>query len=34
MWHRVAQVRANAHPEAVEAEWRAQIELAWQPGLM
>lgn len=31
LWRTVAQVRAHAHPDAVEAEWRAQIEraLAW-----
>jgi len=30
-WRSVADTRANAHPEAVEIEWRAQIEraLAW-----
>jgi chitin disaccharide deacetylase len=31
LWRTVAQVRANAHPDAVETEWRAQIDraLAW-----
>jgi predicted glycoside hydrolase/deacetylase ChbG (UPF0249 family) len=33
MWHRVAQVRANAHPDAIEAEWRAQIETALAAGI-
>ena len=28
MWPRVAQVRRHADPEAVEAEWRAQIDRA------
>jgi chitin disaccharide deacetylase len=31
LWRSVAQVRAHAHPDAVETEWRAQIDraLAW-----
>lgn len=31
LWRTVAQVREHAHPDAVEAEWRAQIDraLAW-----
>jgi chitin disaccharide deacetylase len=31
LWRTVAQVRASAHPDAVEAEWRAQIDraIAW-----
>lgn len=33
LWRSVAQVRAHAHPEAVEAEWRAQIERALQAGI-
>ena len=32
-WRTVADVRANAHPEAVEAEWRAQLELALASGI-
>jgi predicted glycoside hydrolase/deacetylase ChbG (UPF0249 family) len=33
MWHRVAQVREHAHPEAVEVEWRAQIDKALAAGI-
>lgn len=33
LWRSVADVRANAHPEAVEAEWRAQIDRALAAGL-
>lgn len=33
MWRRVAQVRAAAHPDAVEAEWRAQIDAALAAGI-
>jgi len=33
LWHRVAQVRATAHADAVEAEWRAQIETALAAGI-
>jgi hypothetical protein len=33
LWPTVAEVRAGAHPEAVEAEWRAQIELALAAGI-
>jgi hypothetical protein len=33
MWHRVADTRANAHPEAVETEWRAQIDTALAAGI-
>jgi predicted glycoside hydrolase/deacetylase ChbG (UPF0249 family) len=33
MWHRVAQVRQHAHPDAVEAEWRAQIDIALAAGI-
>ena len=28
LWGDVASVRRNAHPDAVEEEWRAQIEVA------
>jgi predicted glycoside hydrolase/deacetylase ChbG (UPF0249 family) len=33
LWSTVAQVRANAHPEAVETEWRAQIDRALAAGI-
>ncbi len=33
MWPRVAQVREHAHPDAVEAEWRAQLDRAIAAGL-
>ena len=33
MWPTVAELRANAVPEAVEAEWRAQIEAALAAGI-
>lgn len=33
MWPRVQQVREHAHPDAVEEEWRAQIERALAVGL-
>lgn len=33
LWHRVADTRANAHPEAVETEWRAQIDTALAAGI-
>lgn len=33
MWRRVAEVRAHAHPEAVEIEWRAQIDTALAAGI-
>ncbi|MBT5866591.1 MAG: ChbG/HpnK family deacetylase [Ilumatobacter sp.] len=33
LWHRVADTRANAHPEAVETEWRAQIDTALGAGI-
>ena len=32
-WHTVAEVRANAQPDAVEAEWRAQIDRALEAGI-
>ncbi len=32
-WRTVADVRAHAHPDAVEAEWRAQIEQALLAGV-
>jgi hypothetical protein len=32
-WRSVADVRANAHPDAVEMEWRAQIEQALAAGI-
>ncbi|MEO6652456.1 MAG: ChbG/HpnK family deacetylase [Ilumatobacteraceae bacterium] len=32
-WPSVADVRANAHPDAVEAEWRAQIDRAVDAGI-
>jgi predicted glycoside hydrolase/deacetylase ChbG (UPF0249 family) len=32
-WSTVAQVRANAHPDAVEAEWRAQLDRALAAGI-
>ena len=32
-WRTVADVRANAHPEAVETEWRAQIDRALGAGV-
>ena len=33
LWPRVEQVRRRAHPEAVEAEWRAQIDRALDAGI-
>ncbi len=33
LWHRVAQVRQAAHPDAVEEEWRAQIDQALLAGI-
>lgn len=33
MWRAVADVRAHAHPDAVEAEWRAQIDRALAAGI-
>jgi predicted glycoside hydrolase/deacetylase ChbG (UPF0249 family) len=33
LWHRVADTRANVHPEAVETEWRAQIDTALAAGV-
>ena len=33
LWRTVAQVRQHAHPDAVEAEWRAQIEQALGAGI-
>lgn len=33
LWPTVAEVRANAHPDAVEAEWRAQIDRALAAGI-
>jgi predicted glycoside hydrolase/deacetylase ChbG (UPF0249 family) len=33
LWHRVADTRAHAHPEAVETEWRAQIDTALAAGI-
>jgi len=33
MWQRVSEVRANANPEAVEMEWRAQIDRALSAGI-
>lgn len=33
MWHRVHQVREHAHPDAVEEEWRAQLDRALSAGL-
>lgn len=33
MWPRVAQVRSAAHPDAVETEWRAQIDTARAAGI-
>jgi predicted glycoside hydrolase/deacetylase ChbG (UPF0249 family) len=33
LWHRVADTRANAHPEAVETEWRAQVDTAIAAGI-
>ena len=32
-WSKVADVRANAHPEAVEEEWRAQLDRALSTGI-
>lgn len=32
LWRSVAEVRAHAHPDAVEAEWRAQIDRALATG--
>ena len=33
LWREVASVRQHAHPEAVEAEWRAQIDCALAAGI-
>lgn len=33
LWRRVADTRANAHPDAVETEWRAQIDTALAAGI-
>jgi chitin disaccharide deacetylase len=33
LWRNVASVRRTAHPDAVEAEWRAQIERALAAGI-
>ncbi len=33
LWRTVSQVRANAHPDAVEVEWRAQIDRALAGGI-
>jgi chitin disaccharide deacetylase len=33
LWHRVVQVRQAAHPDAVEEEWRAQIDRALRAGV-
>lgn len=33
LWPTVAQVQANAHPDAVEEEWRAQIDRALAAGI-
>jgi predicted glycoside hydrolase/deacetylase ChbG (UPF0249 family) len=33
LWRTVAEVRANADPDAVEEEWRAQVELALASGI-
>jgi predicted glycoside hydrolase/deacetylase ChbG (UPF0249 family) len=33
LWRSVADVRANAHPDAVETEWRAQIDKALAAGI-
>lgn len=33
LWPTVAEVRANAHPDAVEAEWRAQLDRALAAGI-
>lgn len=33
LWHSVAELRANAHPDAVEEEWRAQIDRAIAAGI-
>ena len=33
MWRRVADVRTHAHPDAVEAEWRAQLDRALAAGI-
>lgn len=33
LWREVASVRQNAHPEAVEVEWRAQIDCALAAGI-
>jgi predicted glycoside hydrolase/deacetylase ChbG (UPF0249 family) len=33
MWRTVSQVRQHAHPDAVEAEWRAQIDRALRAGV-
>jgi chitin disaccharide deacetylase len=33
LWHDVASVRSHAHPDAVETEWRAQIDRALASGI-
>lgn len=33
LWRTVAETRAHAHPDAVEAEWRAQIDRALAAGI-
>ena len=33
LWRKVASVRRNAHPDAVEQEWRAQIDRALAAGI-
>ncbi|MEL6890254.1 MAG: ChbG/HpnK family deacetylase, partial [Actinomycetota bacterium] len=33
LWSTVAEVRAHAHPDAVEAEWRAQLDRALDAGI-
>jgi len=33
LWRSVAQVRQHAHPDAVETEWRAQIDRALRAGI-
>lgn len=33
LWRTVAQVRQHAHPDAVETEWRAQIDRALRAGI-
>jgi chitin disaccharide deacetylase len=33
LWHTVSQVRAHANPDAVEEEWRAQVDRALSAGI-